>query len=53
MSMFYDALETRNPDLREADLMASLPRQIAQAQQRSTAFAQLLQGVDAAQIKMD
>ena len=50
MSMFYDALETRNPDLREADLMASLPRQIAQAQQRSTAFAQLLQGVDAAQI---
>lgn len=50
MSMFYDTLETRNPYLREADLMTCLPRQIAQAQQRSTAFSQLLQGVDAQQI---
>lgn len=47
MSDFYDALETRSPAQREADLMAQLPRQIAHAQQKSAAFAEILKGVDA------
>ncbi|MDL5035603.1 phenylacetate--CoA ligase family protein [Comamonas resistens] len=50
MSDFYDALETRSPEQREADFMASLPRQIAHAQQRSSAFAEILKGVDASRI---
>ncbi|MCZ2102771.1 MAG: AMP-binding protein [Comamonadaceae bacterium] len=48
MTEFYDALETRSPDEREAALMAALPAQVAQAQQRSRAFAEILAGVDAA-----
>ena len=47
---FFDALETRSPVQREADLMAALPAQIAHAQQRSPAFAELLKGVDAARV---
>ena len=50
MSQHYDALETRAPLAREADLMARLPQQIAHAQQHSSAFASILQGVDAASI---
>ena len=50
MSAFYDALETRTPHEREAALLAALPRQIAHAQQHSSAFAAILQGVDAASI---
>ncbi|MDH1500228.1 phenylacetate--CoA ligase family protein [Comamonas terrigena] len=50
MSSFYDALETRSPAEREADLLARLPTQIAQAQQHSPAFAQILAGVDASRI---
>ncbi|MBB2486206.1 AMP-binding protein [Mitsuaria sp. WAJ17] len=47
MSEFYDALEARDPQLREAALMAALPRQVAQAQAQTAAFAELLAGVDA------
>lgn len=47
---FYDALEAREPALREAALMAALPRQVAHAQQHAPAFARLLAGVDAATI---
>ncbi|WP_370680837.1 phenylacetate--CoA ligase family protein [Comamonas sp. GB3 AK4-5] len=50
MSTFFDALETRSPQQREADLLARLPAQIAHAQQHSPAFARILQGVDAAAI---
>lgn len=50
MSHFYDALETRSPEQREAELMARLPEQIAHAQQHSGAFAELLKGVDASRI---
>lgn len=50
MSAFYDALETRTPQEREAALLAALPHQIAHAQQHSSAFATILQGVDAASI---
>ncbi|MBS0465836.1 MAG: AMP-binding protein [Proteobacteria bacterium] len=47
MNPFYDALETRAPDEREAALMAALPQQVAHAQQASSAFASILAGVDA------
>lgn len=50
MSTFFDALETRSPQQREADLLARLPAQIAHAQQHSPAFARILQGVDATAI---
>ena len=43
---FFDTLETRIPDEREAALLAALPRQIANAQANTSAFATLLQGVD-------
>ncbi len=51
MSEYYDDLELRSPEAREAALMAALPAQIAHAQQSSSAFAQILQGVDAASIR--
>ena len=50
MSEFYDSLEARDPEVREAALMAALPRQVAQAQANTQAFAELLAGVDAASI---
>jgi phenylacetate-CoA ligase len=50
MTHHLDALETRAPEVREAALMAALPAQIAHAQQNSAAFADILQGVDAAKI---
>lgn len=50
MTMFYDALETRTPQEREAALMAALPLQVAHAQTASSAFASILSGVDPASI---
>ena len=50
MSQHYDALETRSPQEREAALMGALPAQIANAQKNSAAFAEILQGVDAASV---
>jgi phenylacetate-CoA ligase len=47
MSDHFDALETRDPGVREAALLAALPAQIARAQ-RSVAMGELLAGVDAA-----
>ncbi|OYU42008.1 MAG: AMP-dependent synthetase, partial [Burkholderiales bacterium PBB4] len=47
MSDFYDALETRSPDQREAAQLAALPTQVAHAQTFSAAFAEILEGVDA------
>ena len=46
----YDALETRPPDRREAELMAALSRQVAHAQSNASAFARSLGGIDAAQV---
>ena len=48
MTIYFDALETRAPAEREAQLMAALPRQVAHARAASPAFAELLAGVDAA-----
>ena len=48
MSLFYDALETRSPEEREADLMAALPRQLEHARRSSRAWAEILADVDPA-----
>ena len=50
MNTAFDALETRSRTEREAALLAALPGQVAHAQQHAPAFAQLLQGIDAASI---
>jgi phenylacetate-CoA ligase len=50
MTDFYDALEHRDPAVREAALMQALPAQIAHAQTHASAWGEILQGVDAATI---
>jgi phenylacetate-CoA ligase len=47
---FHDTLETRDPAVREAALMAALPAQVAHAQAHAAAFAHSLRGLDAASI---
>jgi phenylacetate-CoA ligase len=47
---FFDALETRPPELREREQMGALAGQVAHAQRHSTAYAQILQGVDASAV---
>lgn len=47
---FFDALEAREPAVREAALMATLPAQVAHAQASSPAYTELLAGVDAAAV---
>ncbi|GGF76619.1 phenylacetate--CoA ligase [Azorhizobium oxalatiphilum] len=46
MTVTFDALETRDPQVREAELMTALPRQIALAKTRSAYFGTLLADVD-------
>ena len=46
MSSHYDALETRDPDAREAAVFARLPRQVAHAKARAPAYARLLDTFD-------
>jgi phenylacetate-CoA ligase len=50
MTSFDNSLEQRTPAVREAALMAALPRQVAHAQSHAAAFAHILQGVVAARI---
>ena len=50
MSNHFDALETRDPEQREAALLAALPNQVAHAKASARAFAQSLQSVDAASV---
>ena len=47
MTAFFDALETRSPELREAALMAALPLHIANSQKNTAAFTTLFGDVDA------
>ena len=47
---FYDALEARDPAVREARLMAALQAQVAHAQRHAGAYATALAGIDAATI---
>jgi phenylacetate-CoA ligase len=49
MTEFYDALETREPALREGELTAALPGLIATAQ-RTRAFAGILAGIEPAAV---
>ncbi len=46
-SLFYDDLETRDPEVREAALFAALPGQIAHAKAKAPYFAEVLGDVDA------
>jgi len=46
MIEYYDTLETRSPDEREAQLMAALPKQIALAKRRAPGFKRILRGID-------
>jgi phenylacetate-CoA ligase len=46
----FDERETRDPSVREADLLAGLPRQVAQARDAAPAFARLLRDVDPAAV---
>ena len=46
----YDALETRDPAQREAELLARLAQQVAHAQAHAPAFTELLRDVRAASI---
>lgn len=46
MSEYFDALETRDPERRERDLMAALPGAVARAVSSAPAVARQLQGVD-------
>jgi phenylacetate-CoA ligase len=50
MTDFFDALETRSPDQREAEQMAALAVQVAHAQANSAAYAGILQGVRGADV---
>lgn len=43
---YYDALETRDPEQREQDLMAKLARQLAHAKEKSPYYRQLLADVE-------
>jgi len=46
MTVHFDTLETRDPEVRERALMDALRRQIAHAKTNAPAFARLLGGVD-------
>ncbi len=48
MPEFYDALETRAPEMRERSLMAGLPGQIAHAKRSAPGWARILSEVDPA-----
>ncbi|WP_427913858.1 phenylacetate--CoA ligase family protein [Ramlibacter sp. MMS24-I3-19] len=50
MPEFFDVLEVRDPAERESQLMRALARQVAHAREKTTAFAELLAGVDASTI---
>jgi phenylacetate-CoA ligase len=44
---YFDELETRSPEAREAALMAALPGQVAHAKAAASAYANILAGIDA------
>jgi len=50
MNTHMDALETRDPAVREAALLTALPEQIAHAQKNAPAFAEILKDIHAADI---
>jgi phenylacetate-coenzyme A ligase PaaK-like adenylate-forming protein len=48
---FFDKLETRPAQKREAALMAELPKLVAHAKRRAPGFSRILKDVDAAKVK--
>jgi len=50
MTDFFDALETRDPAQREADLLKALPIQVAHAKLASAALAEILKDVSPADV---
>jgi len=50
MTSYYDALETRDPEAREREILSRLPAQIAHAKARASAFANSLAEVDPAAV---
>lgn len=50
MTDHYDKLEIRDPAERERDLLAALPKQIAQAQTATSVFKKILDGVKPADV---
>ncbi len=51
MTHFYDALETRDSEVREAAQLAALPAQVRHAKEASAAFAEILRDVDPDQLR--
>jgi phenylacetate-CoA ligase len=47
---FFDSLETRDPERREAEQLSALAAQVANAKANAPAFAERLRGIDAASI---
>ncbi|MDP1635281.1 MAG: AMP-binding protein [Gallionellaceae bacterium] len=47
---YYDLLETRDPEQRERELFAALPKQVAHAKTNAPAFAELYQNIDPAAV---
>jgi len=50
MGEHFDLLETRDPEVRERELLAQLPRQIAHAKADAPAFGRILAAVDPAAV---
>ena len=50
MTDYFDALETRDPAIREAAMLAALPLQVAHARLASAAFAEILKDVNPASV---
>jgi len=46
LTPFFDALETRSPEVREAQLMAALPEHVAHAKRHAPGFGKVLSGVE-------
>lgn len=51
MTQFYDALETRAPEIREQALLAALPGALTQAAQRAPAIGRQLAGHDLSRVR--
>jgi phenylacetate-CoA ligase len=51
LTPFFDALEARPPEEREAALLAALPGQIAHAAKHAPGFGRILAGVDPASVR--
>ena len=50
MSNYFDEKETRSPEVREAEIFARLPDQIAHAKENAPYFAALFADIDAASV---